>query len=434
MYLTGKTVKFVCITVMLLSVIAEVSAQQADKELLDRVRTLEERVKTLEKGVEKDPRDFRVYWQEGLRFATDDGQFKMRLGGRTAVDWAWFSQDRELEEFFGNQQDGVEFRRAYLYASGLVDGWVEFKSEYDFSSGGTGFEDVYVGFTNLPYFGRIRIGHFDEPFGLELRTSNRFPTFMERALTHAMVPGTETGVLAKNLVLNDRLFWGAGVFRDGDGTGSSSDDGGHNVTGRMAVVPVYADEGKKLVHLGAAYSHRNPDETVRFRSRPESHLSSFRYVDTGDIPADTDDRLGLEFACIRGPLSIQAEHVLNRIDVDGRNTAEFSAFYAYLSWFLTGESRNYDRGGATFDRTMPNKNFRGKDGGPGAWEVAARFSHIDLDHGVFRGGKEDDVTLGLNWYLNPNTKLMLNYVHGEVDHDMYDGDIDIVQMRAQIDF
>ena len=51
--------------------------------------------------------------------------------------------------------------------------------------------------------------------------------------------------------------------------------------------------------------------------------------------------------------------------------------------------------------------------GRGAWEVAYRFSYIDMldDLTVKGAGLATDHTFGVNWYLNPYTRLMLNYVH-----------------------
>jgi phosphate-selective porin OprO/OprP len=399
--------------------------------LLERIDTLEKRIEQLE-APEKSPYDLRAFWDKGLRINSDDGNFKLRLGGRTAVDSAWFSDDNELRRVFGNNQDGVEFRRAYLYMSGLINGWIEYKSEYEFSGDQVGFEDVYVGFTKIPYLGKIRVGHIDEPFGLELRTSNRHTTFMERALTHAIIPGTNTGVLAKNVIMDGHLFFNFGIFRETDGRGANSEDGGYNVTGRLAAIPINRNNGTELLHLGIAGSHRNPDADVRFRTRPESHLSLFRYVDTLDFAADDEDVLGLEFAWVHGPLSFQSEYVYDSIDRQRGRDVDISAWYAFVSYILTGESRFYDLGSATFDRPRVNKSFR--EGGLGAWEIAARYSSIDLDDKDIRGGNEDNITLGLNWYMNPNTKLMFNYIRAMVDHDNYEGDLDVFQIRAQVDF
>ncbi len=50
-----------------------------------------------------------------------------------------------------------------------------------------------------------------------------------------------------------------------------------------------------------------------------------------------------------------------------------------------------------------------------------------------------DTTVGVNWYLNPNTRISMNYVHSNVDRlvdttRLYDDGADMVAMRFYIDF
>ena len=80
------------------------------------------------------------------------------------------------------------------------------------------------------------------------------------------------------------------------------------------------------------------------------------------------------------------------------------------SYVLTGED-------AAYAGVVPNKPFSLKDGNWGALELAGRFSTVDIDDEVFASGfttlsanptKADAWTLGLNWYLSRNTKLVLN--------------------------
>ena len=86
-----------------------------------------------------------------------------------------------------------------------------------------------------------------------------------------------------------------------------------------------------------------------------------------------------------------------------------TGWYAEISYFLTGESRPYNAATARFDRLMPNHNL-GKDGW-GAFEVAARISHADFDDGPeFQKGTETNYTLGMNWYVNPYIRFMMDYV------------------------
>ena len=87
----------------------------------------------------------------------------------------------------------------------------------------------------------------------------------------------------------------------------------------------------------------------------------------------------------------------------------------------------------------PNRDFHFFEGGWGALELALRFSYIDLNGGTVRGGREYDLTAGLNWYLNENTRLMFNYVRArakdrEIPPPIEDGIADILQVRFQITF
>jgi phosphate-selective porin OprO/OprP len=224
------------------------------------------------------------------------------------------------------------------------------------------------------------------------------------------------------------MTWAVGVFRDTPDDGDIQDDGGYNVTGRLTWLPRYEDGGALLVHLGAAYSRRNPnDDTVSFSSRPEAHLAD-EFVDTGSFRSDNADLLGLEAACVSGPLSIQGEYVF--ADADVASSANFRGYYAQASYFLTGEHRRYKPSEGAFSRVKPKEKFR-YGGGPGAWEVALRYSGLDLDDSTLTGDKLHDITAGLNWYLNPNTRVMWNYVHADKD-DV--GNADMLIMRLQVDF
>ena len=109
----------------------------------------------------------------------------------------------------------------------------------------------------------------------------------------------------------------------------------------------------------------------------------------------------------------------------------FVGSYAYASWFLTGEHRNYSRRSGVFDRLRPDSPFGGEDGGPGAWEIVARWSFLDLNDENVAGGEVTDLTAGLNWYINSNFRLMNNFVHSDVeDAGTYDG----FSTRFQCDF
>jgi phosphate-selective porin OprO/OprP len=119
--------------------------------------------------------------------------------------------------------------------------------------------------------------------------------------------------------------------------------------------------------------------------------------------------------------------------VDGKNGAtspDFDGFYIQGSYFLTGEHRKYKTSTGAFDRVKPKENFSSASG-TGAWEVAARYSQIDLNEGSVTGGRLRNVTVGLNWHLNPNMRIMWNYIRADLSGV---GKASLFLMRFQIDF
>ncbi len=435
--------------------------------------------------------DWQVKWSNGFSFESADKNFKLKFGGRFLSDWAWISPDDEMEYYFGDLDDidgdgidewvpmnglpdGTETRAARLFVSGTVYKYIIFKWQYDFAGGDSVTKDAWIGlqFDNWS----VKAGHQKEAFSLEELTSSKYTTFMERGLPNMFSPGRNTGIQFSGHALEDsRMTWALGYFRDTNDYADHDEDGGYNFTTRVTGLPFYQDKGRKLIHVGFAYSMRNPNkETVRYRQRPECHTTS-RFIDTGNLPIEDSSLFGLELAGVFGPFSFQGEYMKADLDwynpkningLDGYDDPDFDGYYLYGSWFITGENRNYKNSEAAFDRVKPKRNFL-KDGGSGAWEVAVRYSNLDLVHttryedsgvlfdGSIYGGELSNITLGLNWYLTPNTRVMFNYINSSIDNDGYffetendaielatledayfndGGNADIFQLRFQIDF
>jgi phosphate-selective porin OprO/OprP len=386
----------------------------------------------------EEPTDWKAYWKNGLRIQRNDKLHSLTIGGRIMLDAAAIHQDNDITEHIvggaaiGRGGTGVEFRRARLFVSGTLYERLIFKAQYDFADGEADFTDVYMGLKGVPALGTVRVGHFKQPFGLEQLTSSKYIVFMERS-GQAMEEGRNTGIGANNSILADRMTWAAGAFRVtdkfGDGFGSGSN---YNVGLRLTGLPWAPEDETRLLHLGASYFHgfRNSADGQRFRQRPETHQASF-YVDTGTIPSDGGGLLGAEAALVCGPFSLQSEYLYTFLDQDGASDVDFWAAYVHASAFLTGESRAYDRKQGVFTRISPKHNFDPENGHWGAFQIAGRFSYVDLDDKNVKGGKLRDVTAGLNWYLFPNARIMLNYIWAHLENV---GDSHISQMRFQIDF
>jgi phosphate-selective porin OprO/OprP len=54
-----------------------------------------------------------------------------------------------------------------------------------------------------------------------------------------------------------------------------------------------------------------------------------------------------------------------------------------------------------------NGNF---NSGTGAWEIEARFSHLDLNTHDIQGGETDALNVGLVWHLNNNLRVTFDYL------------------------
>lgn len=373
--------------------------------------------------------------------------------GQFQADALRTSQNLLNREEYGDIPDGTAFRRARIGALGEY-GLTEYRIELDFAlPGRPSFLDVFAGVHDLPILGRVRAGHFFEPFGLERITSNRFVTFLERSLPDGpFAPARNLGVMAQNTWGRDRQgTWAIGVFRSesdvfGDDVDEDNqDDARIAATGRVTWLPYYdAATGSRYLHLGLAHSARmTKNNSVRFRAQPEARLGSAdpnvpSFVDTGAIPADFFQLIGTEFALVEGPLSVQAEYMLAPVYTVAPlgGTALLQGWYVTTSYFLTGEHRPYVRELGVFGRVIPKRDFVSVTGGdttfgPGAWEVALRVSHLDLTDGPVDGGRLTDFSVGLNWYLNPYFRVSSNYIHAAPAGR---GRADLFAMRVGYDF
>jgi phosphate-selective porin OprO/OprP len=236
----------------------------------------------------------------------------------------------------------------------------------------------------------------------------------------------------------ERMTWGVGVFRGGSDNGEiSKGDGEWAATARVTGLPSYSEDGKEYVHLGLSLSLRNPtDDTQTISSKPEANLAP-AYV-SATVAADDIGLVGAEAGWTHGPFTLSGEYTLAHVDAPSGATSEpdFDGYYVQASYVLTGESRAYQKTTGAFGAVRPAENAFGKEGGNGAWEVAARYSAIDLRDDGTDGGELTDVTLGLNWYLNSNTRVMMDYILADLDPTAgaADGTTGILQFRVQFHY
>lgn len=391
--------------------------------------------------------------------SSSDGAFTASIRGVFQLDMAHYEQDPAgplATDFrrgsYGDAgendhardlSDGADFRRARIGIEGKAFGAFDYHFLYDFGGSGTEEEGrISAAWAqyNFPttYNLKLRIGAFSPPGGLEEAVSTNGSLFAERASpseTVRAIAGGD-GRTAVGLFANGER-WTASAALTGNVIGVSTFDEQTAFVGRASFVPFQTSDA--LLHLGVnttvvfnpAASGPEVDGTattnIRLRDRPEMRVDGTRLVDTGNIDADGLVAWGAELGALWRDFYLQSEYFDIRIDrKGGLRDPDFSGWYAQVGWVLTGESRRYSTGNATFDAPRPAKPFDPAKNQWGTWELGLRYSRLDLDFlagapgsapdpSAIRGGQQEIFTLGLNWYLNSVLRFQAAYQDVSVD-------------------
>jgi phosphate-selective porin OprO/OprP len=379
-----------------------------------------------------------------------------RITGYFQLDALYASQSTRNRQTVGSAQDGVDFRRARIAGVGNVAENITYMLEFDFAASQTRFVDDWVTFGKVPFFGNVRVGRYRQPFGMTELTSLRELTFLERPSAFALAPFRQTGIMWYDTARNDRVTYALSGYRyNTDPFGNVyTSAGGYGIASRVTALPIDVENGS-LVHVGADYSYNRPGGTnpVRFSSTPEVFAGGVTgsvlvpnaqnlppYVDTGSMLVSDTNLFNLEAAYAVNNFLVQSEARWAVVNQLNGGTVTLPAFYAHARYVLTGEKIPYDKKSAVFRRVRPNNPV--DKGGLGAWEVAFRYSYIDLNgtNGVINdspapGRRMNNLTFGLNWYLVNNAKFQFNYIHPVLDdRALGTSNADFFAARCQIDF
>lgn len=478
---------------------------EADKKKKEEEKQAEAEAKKRDGFVVGDDLKLQASWdQGGWRFKSADDAFSVHIGGRMMTDEVWFSQSPGLTKSptqpagsplvlttgvgpgIGGLEDGFFLRRARFDAEGYIYQVIEFKVEFDFENyNSISFDESFVGARDLPFIDTIRIGQEHVPFGLEAYASSRYLPMLERSplfdsFYQEFAPGifTDTTFFDQRVTMQ-HMFHRIDNFSQFNG--ASFGDGTYAYSGRVSVLPIYENDGRCLLHLATAYQFRkgsipsdfnggttltsvpNPNvtentELVRFRTRQGlrdavgQQGNSTRVVDTGNIIADDVQSVNGELLWYWNSLWVQAEACLAHVDnavypasnlATRRGDLNYYGTYVQVGYFLTGDSRGYDRRFGKYARVHPLETFflvRDENGhvqyGLGAWEIMYRYGYVNLDSDHVQGGRYGEHTVGVNWYWNNNIKLQVNYINGErmVPAGAVSGNVQGFGLRAALEF
>jgi len=405
---------------------AEIAAVREDLEMkTNEIKALQEHMTEAEQvKVKMD--------KKGLQVESADKNFKFKLGGRIHADSSFHSGDDYLDTsrppVHVEANDGTEIRRARMRFEGVFfKDWL-FRTEADFADDNVRVKDVFIQYTGLDFV-NITMGQQKQNFSRELQESSNDMMFTERSLMNILNAPTVDRAIGLNFEsVGKNWVAKAGIFGDTitparTGTApevKNAGDEGWGISSRLIYNPII--EKTKLIHLGIAGNYRTPDDTGDVAKANQlryvyetTNMSNLDLVDARVSDVDNIKMLGLEAAGLYGPFSVGAEYTRTWIDrkkkgttiENGDHNLELDGWYAEAAWSLTGESRGYKEG--NFRYLEPAKPFSLKNGGWGAWELAARYSSADLNDGSFQGGELSNVTVALNWYINSNFRILANY-------------------------
>lgn len=359
-----------------------------------------------------------------LILESKDQKYKLWYDARVQVDGAMFMGDT-----YNPIGNGLSIRRArFAVKSQFTEKWYgEF--DMDISNSELELKDAYLEFSPNSHWG-IKVGNFKEGFSTESTTTSRYLTFIERAnVISTFAPSRHIGMAAT--YSKNWLFGMGGIhFQDVGGleerTFSEDNnkdygfDEGVSFTGKLVVMPFYDDMDKGL-HFGIAGSYRTPKSdaeirgTERYSSRSLTSINRKKYMDTDLIPdVDHVGLGGFELAGYYKNFRFQSEYVMSNVHKkNDLPTEQFDGWYAFGSVLLFGGNYNYNTSEAEF--TQPT---RGKDWGD--VELAFRYDYLSLNSrgdGILMGGAGEGYTFGINYHVNSNVKIMLNYAY--LNHDRY---------------
>lgn len=426
----------------------------------------------------------------------------IKLGGFFHLDSGWYSQDANSIATYGDMQDGTGFRRARVQAYGSVTEFTNYIIEMDYGiAGRPSFADVWVEQTNLGWLGSVRIGQFRQPTTMDALTSIRHLDFLERnASFQAMDPFRKVGIMAYNNSEDERTTWAYSAYRTGftffnpntnlDNYGTIGDtrygafigdNGGWSGAIRATHLLYYDEpaEGRYLLHVGGGYNYSQiggnggpPGVTnggfYIGRAIPEFFVGSPEaggavqggtpfIANTGIVPAQSFDFYHAELAGQWGAAHFQTEYLATALNTDTQGTVLLDGAYFQCGYFLTGENAGYNKQFGVMDYNVtPFSDFFGLGRhkcicGWGAWEVAWRWSYLDLSRidatpatppanagtsgNNANPGILNESTLALNWYWNKYTRVQFNWINADYNSNFYGrSNTDIYALRFQVEF
>jgi len=410
--------------------------------LREQIRLLDQKLRVLERNQElkdetaaADAKKLpKITVSDGrVEVASSDGANSLRLRGLVQGDARFYFDDANAA------QDQFLLRRARLIFEGKFAERFNYAIQPEFAGSSVSILDAFVNTAVLPEL-NIQVGRFKTPVGLEQLQSDPVAFFNERSVATNLAPNRDVGVQVHGPLANNRLTYQVavtnGVIDGGNSPADSANtEGDFTYSGRLFATPFVNDKESALKGLGfgVGAATGNYDGTASAplvnAYRTDGQQTFFRYANNAaPTLANTTVANGTSYVIspqayfYSGPLGILAEYFTTSSEVSIGTGASINkrelnnqAYNLSVGYVLTGEDSGF-RG------VTPKTNFNPSAGTWGAFEVVARFAHLDIDNDAFvdpagapvalaSSTNATEVTtygLGLNWYLSKSVRVGTN--------------------------
>jgi phosphate-selective porin OprO/OprP len=360
---------------------------------------------------------------------TEEGAFKFKIGGLLQPQLRTFINTPDATSTF-------LIRRARLNLEGTAFKNFDWKLQTDFQANGvdnttsTTVQDAYVGAKAFDWL-QLRVGKMKSPIGVERWQSAHARWFTDLITTTYLVPNRTVGAMLWGNVGDGLAEYYTGIFNGAPDGGSSnvstSEQNTKDFEARLAVSPFAKTSIVPLKKLTAGagvtyapqlnglgtYATANQQSFFRYRSSTINATAANPGEQVRFVP-------NLQY--FWGPFGLYAEAAWSTVGVSGVTTSkgkitrEYSENLTNFGWqiaasyMLTGEDNS-------FRAISPRRKFSPSTGGWGALQLTARVGQLTVDSNAFpiyadpNTQAEQSTTFGtgLNWILNDNAKLTLQY-------------------------
>lgn len=414
---------------------ASVTATNQDIQvLIQRINELEQKVKVLERNREVDketdqekektkPAPTVSLGAEGLKVRSADSNFVMIAHGYAQADARFYLDHKTTPDTF-------LLRRVRPIVEGTVWGNFDYRLMLDLGSGNVNgssafnnaiLDDAYVNARPFKQF-QIQVGKYKSPVGLERLQSTADLFLIETGFATDLTPNYDLGASIHNSYFDNPLGYSIGVYNGATDNGSDDldSDEGKDVVGRLFAQPFIHCDIDSLRGLGFGAGGSVGDHFGALPSYRTSGQQTFFSYATNATANGRQYRIDPQAYYFVGPFGLLGEYVVSSQEVKSttakpQTNTRFNnrAWQVEASYFLTGEENSFKY--TSLQHVVPLHRIGA--GGWGAFEIVARVQQLILDNAIFADKFATSTSAkqatawaaGLNWYLNSNVKLNLNY-------------------------